>query len=64
MASSNKLLNDAEIVQILQNWAKSKKVSVNHWTLKEMGGKLKGFLGGYFCLKIEALIVGRSLKIT
>lgn len=58
MANSNKLLNDVEVLQILHSSAKTKKISIINWKLTEKGGELTGFLGGYFCLKIEAKIVG------
>ncbi|XP_063708210.1 uncharacterized protein LOC134836872 [Culicoides brevitarsis] len=53
------ILNDSEILKILQNSEGSKAFSVVNWTLTEKGGALLGFLGGYFSLKIEAVIDGQ-----
>lgn len=57
MAGTKKLLNDTEVLQIIENSEKNKNVSVSDWTLTEKGGKLTGFLGGYFCLKVKAIVV-------
>lgn len=58
MATTKQLLNEAEILQIIQASTQAKKISIINWKLTEKTGELTGFLGGYFCLKIEAAIVG------
>lgn len=51
------LLNDSEVLTIVKSASKAKNVSVVCWTLKQKDGELTGFLGEYWKLHVEAIVV-------
>lgn len=51
------LLSDKEVLAIVQSASSAKSVSIISWTLKEKDGELTGFLGAYWKLHIQAIVV-------
>lgn len=56
-SNSEILLNDSEVLTIVKSASKAKNVSVVCWTLKQKDGELTGFLGEYWKLHVEAVVV-------
>lgn len=59
MSQSNHqaLINDAEVLTIVKNASHAEIASIVSWTLKQKDGEMTGFLGGYWKLNIEAILV-------